>query len=165
LASPPSPADSSPGSSPRSARKDLSNRTGETVGNFHSLRNAFQIVGVHAGNVSPILFQIQKALGGISETGEPTDAAFRRLGLDIETLKKLDAPDLSTLAVALGKVDRATASNVASKIAGRGGAGDLLQIARDSHDFAAAFNRLDDTLIELKQTSFPSSCLSLPSCA
>lgn len=151
--------------------KDLSARTGESVRDLYSLQNAFAIVGVQAGNISPLLFTIQKALGGISDAGEPTDAAFKRIGLNIDDLKKLDAPALlSTLATSLGKVDRATASNVASKIAGRGGAADLLQIARDSEDFAAAiersaagaalfqrnanaFDAIDDTFTSIRQNS------------
>ena len=74
--------------------KDLSARTGESVRDLYSLQNAFDIVGVQAANLPTILFTVQKALGGISEGGEPTDVAFRKIGLSMTELKKLDAPAL-----------------------------------------------------------------------
>lgn len=150
---------------------DLSRRTGENVASLFKLEQAFEDVGVPAGNLPTLIGQVQKALGGVNEQGEPTAAIFAQLGLSIGELKRLDAAgQFKAIGTALGGLDKESAFSAASKIAGRGGAGDLVQIARSSQDFgeamdraarqaemvarnAAAFDRIGDTMRNLRESS------------
>jgi hypothetical protein len=119
------------------AMQDLSNRTGETVSDLTKLQYAFKQVGLDGGSVAPLLGQMQKALGGVNENGEPTGKVFEQLGLSIEELKGMDAPAaLDAITKKLVGLDKSTATNLSAKIFGRNGAGDALQIARSAGEFA-----------------------------
>jgi hypothetical protein len=121
---------------------ELSARTGETVGDLLKLEHAFDMVGLQAGGVAPMLSQMQKALGGVNEQGEPTAKVFEQLGLDIAELKGLDAPAaIEAITKKLAGLNKNEATNLASKIFGRNGAGDAMQIARSANDFADAITR------------------------
>jgi hypothetical protein len=148
---------------------DLSNRTGETVSDLFALQRAFQIVGVSSEAVPVMLLRMQKALGGVNEMGEPTKDVFAQIGLSTAALKKMGGPEaLTAIASALAKLDKSTATNIANTIFGRGAAGDILQIARDSKDFAdelqraarvgdifermhVAFDQIDDGMVRVGQ--------------
>lgn len=121
------------------ALKDLSNRTGELVGDLFQLQFAFQQSGVSAATLPTVLQKYRAALSGVGEMGESTAEAFSLIGTNIEDLKKLDAPAaLDAIFGGLNKLDRNTAAGVAAKIFGRGASGDILQLARDAEGFAGA---------------------------
>jgi hypothetical protein len=150
------------------ALDELSKRTSQSVEDLFKLQRGFQLAGVEAGSVPTVLYQMQKALGGISETGEPTAKIFSAMGLSIEALKaKGGAAALESILSALNGLSVSDASFAASKIFGRGGAQDMLQLARSMDDFskgmaasassakemashAAAFDKLKDTLEMLR---------------
>lgn len=118
------------------ALQDLSARTGESVGNLFKLQFAFEQSGVAAGNVGGVLLKFQKSLSGVGEMGENTAEAFKALGLSTAELASLDSPAaLMKFFDAVNKLDRNSAADVVSRIFGRGAAGDILQLARDSKDF------------------------------
>lgn len=119
------------------ALKDLSNRTGETVGNLFQLQFAFEQSGIAAGNVPGTLLRFQKSLSGVGEMGENTAEAFAALKLNIADLRNLDSPTaLAKIFQGLNGLDRNSAADVAARIFGRGSSGDILQLARDSEGFA-----------------------------
>jgi len=149
--------------------QDLSNRTGETVGNLFKLQEAFDQSGVSAGNVGTILLKFQKSLSGVGEMGENTAEAFQALGLSVEQLRGLSSPEaLLRVFESLNKLDRNSATGVSNTLFGRGAGGDILQLARDTKDFAkaledserqaqlfqrhaAAFDRLGDSFKDIKR--------------
>ena len=121
------------------ALKDLSNRTGELVGDLFQLQFAFEQSGVSAATLPTILQKYRASLSGVGEMGESTAEAFSLIGTNIDALKKLDAPAaLDAIFGGLNKLDRNTAAGVAAKIFGRGASGDILQLARDAEGFAGA---------------------------
>lgn len=150
------------------ALNDLSNRTGETVRNLFSLEHALNQSGVRGENTRLILFNLQKSLSGVSETGESTAEAFAAIGLSVDKLRGLSSPDaLVKIFEGINKIDRNSAAGAASKIFGRGASGDVLQLARDSKAVAeslresanqaslfqrnaAAFDKIGDTLGSIK---------------
>lgn len=147
---------------------DLSNRTGESVRNLYQLEEAFKSVGVGSDNVAPMLGRLQKALSGVDESGQKTDKLFNAIGLDLDQLKSMDAAkQMEMLAAALSQVDKNSAAGLASKLFGREGAGQFLQITRDINAFkqsfrdsaaaadvfaasAAAFDTIGDTVTTIK---------------
>ncbi len=149
---------------------DTSKRTGESVDTLYKLENAFQDIGIAAGNVPGLIGMVQKSLGGVNEMGEPTNEVFKSIGLSIEELKNMSADQqLLKIGKALAGLGKAEAFNIASKIS-RGGAGDLVQIGRSADDFAealeraarraaimgqnaAAFDRIGDTMRNIKEDS------------
>lgn len=151
--------------------QDLSNRTGESVKDLTQLSHALEMSGVSAGGLPVLLQRYRSSLGGVGEMGENTAEAFRLLGLNIADLGRLDAPEaLTKIFSGLNKLDRNSAAGVAGKIFGRGSAGDILQLARDSEDFAenlaeasrqaeimgqnaAAFDRIGDSLGKIRLKS------------
>jgi hypothetical protein len=119
--------------------EDLSARTGETVKDLFLLQRGFELAGISAEAVPMALFRIQKALGGISDTGEPTGKIFAQLGLSIEQLKGMaGAEKIEALVKALAGMNRAGASFAASKIFGRGEAKDMMQLVGKTEEFARA---------------------------
>ena len=121
---------------------DLSNRTGESVRDLAQLQFAFEQSGVAAGNIAPILQKYRQSLSGIGEMGENTAEAFSLIGISIDDLRKMDAPQaLQAIFTGLNKLDRNTAAGVAGKIFGRGASGDILQLARGADGFAEAIKR------------------------
>jgi archaellum component FlaC len=121
------------------ALEDLSKRTGVAVGELYSLQKGFAAAGLEAGDVSGALFMMQKSLAGVNEQGESTTDIFSQLGLDIGRMKNLSGPQqLQTIMERINKLDQGGAVNAASKIFGRGQAGNMVQLARSSKDFAEA---------------------------
>lgn len=147
---------------------DLSARTGASVSSLYQLQEAFKLVGLSADAVPSMLLRVQKAMGGVDDAGNKLDDVFAELGLNLETLKQLKPEQqLETIGDALNKVGGNRATNLASRIFGREGSGDILQISRQLGDFAgslsatagaaqtaqataAAFDKIGDTIQQLK---------------
>ena len=147
---------------------DLSARTGETVAVLYQLEEAFNVVGISADAVPGMVNKLNKSLSGVGEMGEKTDEAFAALGLRMSDLKKMDAPaQFNAVATALAKLDKGSAVDVASRLFGREGSGNILQISRDLQGFqetlsasarealvfsrnAAAFDKLGDSITRIK---------------
>lgn len=150
------------------ALNDLSNRTGESVANLYQLQEAFNVVGISVDALPGMINRFNKSLSGVGEMGEKTSDAFAALGLSTEDLKKMDAPgQMMAVAEAIGQLDRGSAVDVASRLFGREGAANLLQISRDTESFkqtltesareaavfarnAAAFDAVGDTVARIK---------------
>lgn len=144
------------------ALKKLADQSGESAGSIFKLQKGLKAVGADADSAGMLLFQMQKALGGVNEQGEPTAFVLSQLGLSIEQLRtKKGAEVLDLLASKIGKLDRASATSAASKIFGRFSAREFLQVARNSDEFARAigkagtqaaiFDRYSDTFFRLQR--------------
>jgi hypothetical protein len=121
------------------ALEHLSKRSGVAVGELYSLQKGFTAVGLEAGDVSGALFAMQRSLGGVNEMGESTSDIFSQLGLNVGQLKTLTGPQqLLAIMERINKLDQTGAASAASKIFGRGQAGNMLQIARSTKEFSAA---------------------------
>ena len=117
----------------------LSRRTGTSVASLYELQKGFKAVGLTAEDVGPLIFKLQKSLGGINDFGEDTRSTFFRIGLDIETLKRMDAPrQLAAISQALSHLNATGAASAASTIFGREGAANMVQLSRGMTDFSAA---------------------------
>lgn len=124
------------------ALEHLSKRTDTTVESLFKLQKGFKAAGLDAENVGPMIFKMQKALGGVNEYGEDTKSIFFRMGLSIEQLKKLKAPEqFQQIAAALGKLNSSSAANAASTIFGREGAGNMVQLSRSTAEFSEAMKK------------------------
>ena len=121
------------------ALQALHARTGESVGSLYQLQEAFKAVEIDAGAVGGMLFKTEKFLGGITEEGEKTDEILARLGLTLDGLRKLEpGKTFAVVAEQLHKLDAATAANIAGKLYGREGAGNMIQIANSAREFHEA---------------------------
>ena len=141
----------------------LSAETGATVSQLLVLRQTFQDCGVPAGSLSTSLVMMQKALSGISETGQRTEGVFAALGLDIGELRKMSPSDaFQAIGSAIGSLGSAadrTAASVA--IFGRSGAAlnrvfsnpDAIRQARDSLGSMPSIMALNASRAEAWQTS------------
>ena len=124
------------------ALEHLSKRTNTSVADLFKLQKGFKAVGMDADAVGPILFKMQKALGGVNEFGVDTRSIFHRMGLEIETLKKMSAPQqLAAIAGALGKLNTTSAASAAGGIFGREGAGQMVQLSHSTGEFAEAMRK------------------------
>lgn len=103
---------------------DLSAQTGVAVKDLVVLRQAFEDAGAGAGAVPAAINIMQRSLAGVSESGEPTNKMFDRLGLNIEALKKLNpAAQFETIGKAIGGIkDPAEQTAATMAIFGRSGA-------------------------------------------
>lgn len=103
---------------------DLSAVTGASVGDLVVLRQALDDTGVGADSTRMVLTQMQRALGGINEEGQPTNKTFAQLGLNLEELKGLGATEqLDIIGKAIGNLkDPAQQTSAAMQIFGRSGA-------------------------------------------
>lgn len=114
-------------------------RTGESVADLFLLQKGFKAVGLEADGVGQMLFHLQKGLTGISDLGEDTTADFAQMGLSMQAVRAMKAPEqFEAIAASLVKMDRATSSAIAGKLFGREGAANFLQLARSGKDFAEA---------------------------
>jgi hypothetical protein len=120
----------------------LSKRTGVAVEDLYRLEKGFKAAGLSAEDVSPALFLMQKALGGINEMGESTVDMFQRMGLDITALKSMKGPEqLKAVLGAINKLNQEGAAKAASTIFGRNQAGNMIQLARSTEEFSAGMNK------------------------
>ncbi|MDR2462838.1 MAG: hypothetical protein LBD30_03560 [Verrucomicrobiales bacterium] len=105
----------------------LFTQTGVAVKDLVVLQRAFIEVSDSAESLAPALMQFQRALGGVNDEGEPTAKIFQRLGLSIDSLKKMSVPD-ALLAIQKGMQklpDAASRTSAALQIFGRSGKGML----------------------------------------
>ncbi len=123
------------------ALQDLSARTGNSVKDLYKLQQAFAAVGLDADAVSPMLLRAQRAMSGISETGESTMGALASLGLNIQQLRQMSgAEQIEAIARALSHINGSQASSIASQLFGREGAGNILQVSRSMKEFSEGFS-------------------------
>ncbi|HEY0552475.1 MAG TPA: hypothetical protein VGF13_22940 [Verrucomicrobiae bacterium] len=71
---------------------DIGARLRESVSGISKLQFALKQIG-ESGDVGPLMTTINKSLGGVSESGEETASAFKKMGLSVSQLKSLDAPE------------------------------------------------------------------------
>ena len=112
--------------------RTLSMITGQSITDLITLRRVFKEAGISADSLPHNLILLQKSLGGINEEGEPTAYVFRQLGLSIDNLKKLSAPEqLEQIGAAISKLPtQSERAATAMKIFGRGGA-EMLAVLSD----------------------------------
>jgi hypothetical protein len=121
---------------------ELSKRTGETVSNLYMLEKGFRAVGISAENVGPMIYQMNKSMGGINELGEKTQDVFKRLGLNLKALKNEGgAGAMRDILGSLSKLDQSGATKAAASIFGRMGAADAIQISRSMEEVNEAMKR------------------------
>lgn len=127
------------------ALSDLQAQTGELPGTLMLLRQAFQDTGVGAEALGQTLAIMRKAMGGISETGEPTSKIFKQLGIDLDTLQRSDAStQLQTIGQAISSLSTpAEQTAAAMAIFGRSGAR-MLTLLKDREALAAAAKSLGE---------------------
>lgn len=112
---------------------DVSAQTGITVSDLVVLRQAFANAGLGADAVGPAINRLQRALGGINEDGEPTNAALERLGVSMRELQSLSpAEQFNEVSKALAAITDPTERNaIAMGIFGRSGAA-LMALFKDT---------------------------------
>lgn len=103
---------------------ELSQRTGVAVDQLMILRQAFDDTGVGADAGTQAIVLMQKALSGMSESGEPTNKMFAQLGLNMADLKNMSAEDQLTAIgnAIMNLADPAEQTAAAMAIFGRAGA-------------------------------------------
>ncbi|MCX6928199.1 MAG: hypothetical protein NT154_34065, partial [Verrucomicrobia bacterium] len=147
----------------------LSKRTGDSVSNLYRLQEAMRATGGSIESLPTMLFQMQKALGGISETGESTADVFHKLGLNIQELKHANPTEaFNQILQRLGSLSPDSMAKASSMIFGRMGAGTANQMARSPDEFkeasadsarqaaiferaAPAFDRIMQTILGIKR--------------
>ncbi|NQX00454.1 hypothetical protein HQ447_07320 [bacterium] len=118
---------------------DMMLRTGASGKGLVILQKAFENAGLAASQVPQVLNKMQKALAGVNEEGEPTNAAFAKIGLSIEELQKLDPVEAfqKTAQAIAGIESPAQRTAAAMEIFGKSG-GELLAVMNDPEAFAQA---------------------------
>lgn len=123
------------------ALEALHKRTGESVQDLFELQKGFQAAGLSGDDVQSTLLHMQRAIGGVNEMGEKTPDIFRRLGLNIETLRGQDAPkQLESIVTALGKLNSSSAANTAGSIFGRFDYANIIQLMNSTKEVGEAMN-------------------------
>lgn len=136
------------------ALAELSRRTGESVATLFTLQKGMKAVGVESESLPLMIQQINKALGGTNEMGEPTGKIFESIGLSIEELNGMDAAGkINAISTALNKLATASATFAAGKILSRGNPGNMLQIARSGEEFAAAMKKAGPAALQAQRTA------------
>ena len=117
----------------------LSLRTGESVRNLVVLDQAFRNAKMSQADIARSSNLLERALGGVNETGGKTEGAFRRLGTSIEQLKPLSYTEqLAQLAEGFSRLESpADRAAVAMQIFGRSG-GQMLQLLGDPNAMKVA---------------------------
>jgi len=112
---------------------DLSARTGIAVRDLVVLQQAFSNAGMDAEAVGPAINKMQKALAGVTEDGEPSNAALVRLGLTMGQINSMSpAQQFARISSGLAAIQSPTErAAVAMQIFGRKGA-EMLALFRDS---------------------------------
>ena len=117
----------------------LSRRTSTAVSDLVQLQKGFKAADVDVDSLGGTLFQLQKALGGVSESGEDTKSIFAKMGLSVDELKKLNAPEqINAILKSLDNLGTSEAAKAASSIFGRMNAQNIIQLTNSSEDFGAA---------------------------
>jgi hypothetical protein len=117
----------------------LHRRLNTNAGDLFKLQRGFEAAGLSADDVSPLVFKLQKALGGMNEMGQSTRVMFNSLGLSLTALRQMKTPEqLLAITSALARMDTESAAAVAGGIFGREGAASMVQLANSSYIFAGA---------------------------
>jgi chemotaxis protein histidine kinase CheA len=129
---------------------DTMARTGAAGGKLLVLERAFVNAGIAGEKVPTVLNKMQQALAGTNDEGQLTSTAFRKLGLSIEELQKLDPVDaFRKTSQAIAQIpDPAGRAAAAMELFGRAG-GELLVVMNDPNAFGTARDQvgsLADTL-------------------
>ena len=111
---------------------DLSARTGQTTRDLVILRRAFDNSGIGAANTAPMISLLQKAISGVNEQGDKTEAVFKRLGISADALKDMPAIEaMRSLTGAFESIkDPSERATIAMNLFGRSGA-QMLQLLGD----------------------------------
>lgn len=119
--------------------QDMMNRTGAAGKGLVIMQKAFENAGIAAAGVPAVLNRMQKALAGLNEEGEPTNEAFKKLGLSVGELQAMDpvAAFQAIQAAISGIPDPAQRAAVAMELFGKSG-GELLAVFQDSEAFSQA---------------------------
>jgi hypothetical protein len=126
--------------------RGLSSATGESVKNLYAFERGLEAIGSQSQNLPMFFLQTQKALSGVNEAGQRTEAMFAALGLDINKLRVGDSVKAITdIAGALGKLNPTQAAGFAESIFGRFQAESILQIARNMEMFQSAMSESSNT--------------------
>ncbi len=141
----------------------LSAETGVTVSDLLVLRQAFQDCGVPASALSTSVAYMNRALSGVSETGQRTEGVFAALGLDLGALRKMSPADaFETIGRAIGSLGNAADRSAAAvAIFGRSGSAlnrvfsnpNAIRQARDALGSMPAIMSLNASTAEAWQTS------------
>jgi hypothetical protein len=125
------------------ALSDLSAQTGEAPGQLMILKQAFEDTGVGAGSLGQSLALMRRSLTGISESGEPTNKMFDRLGLNMEAIKGMNAQQqLETIGGAIRSLQSPSEqTSAAMAIFGRSG-NQMLSFLKDPAAISTAANSL-----------------------
>lgn len=129
---------------------DMMARTGAAGKGLVIMQRAFENAGMAASQVPQALNRMQKALAGVNEEGEPTNAAFEKLGLSVGELASMDTAEaFKRIADAISSIQNpAQRAAVAMEIFGKAG-GEMLAVLNDPKAFSGAAEQvggLGDTL-------------------
>lgn len=118
-------------------------KTGASGKGLLILQQAFENAGMAADAVGSSLNRMQKALAGVNEDGEPTNAAFAKLGLSVQNLMALDpAAAFRQIGESIAKIQNpAQRAALAIEIFGKSG-GNLLAVFNDAGAFSGAAEQL-----------------------
>lgn len=118
---------------------DMVARTGASGKGLLILEKAFENAGIAGSKLPDVLNRMQKALAGVNEDGEPTNAAFSKLGLSIDELIAMDpAEALAKIGKAIGSIeDPAQRTARVMELFGKSG-GELLVVFTDTSAFETA---------------------------
>ncbi len=101
----------------------MSQRTGASVEKLSLLGYAAEQTGSSLGAVEQSIGLMQRSLSGLNKTTVRTQAAFGKLGLNLASIRNLDAGEQFTAILdAMGKItDKAKRTGIAMTLLGRGG--------------------------------------------
>jgi hypothetical protein len=133
------------------AMSDLSAKTGLSVAQAVTFERAFRLAGLSSTQVGSSIARLQKAMQGVNEEGEPTNAAFEKLGLSIFALQAMTpAAAFEAVSTAIANLGTASArTKAAMDIFGKSGA-ELLVLFRDASIFDVARRQVGGLANELE---------------
>ncbi len=127
------------------ALSDLSTRTGVAAGELRILQEAFARNGLSAEQVGPAINKMQRALVEAGEKGGETARVFDTLGLNLNSLRGMDASSqFSAIGDAINALpDPAARAAAAMQLFGRSG-GEMLTLFANSGAMAEAARSVGD---------------------
>ena len=122
---------------------DMMAQTGASGKGLLIMGRAFENVGLSASDVGGALNRMQKALAGVNEEGEPTNQAFKKLGLSVADLSRMDpVAAFQKISESISSIHSpATRTAIAMEIFGKAG-GKMLRVVTDASAFSAAAEAL-----------------------
>ncbi|HEV2319878.1 MAG TPA: hypothetical protein VGV18_09020 [Verrucomicrobiae bacterium] len=132
----------------------LHQQTGESVKDLYELQEAFKAVGVDSSQLPMMLLRMQQAMSGLGR-GANNAPLFGRVGLDIQALKRMDAPaQIDAIAQALSRVDKQTATGVVAQLFGiETGAVPFLQVIGSAKEFHEILSKVASDALEYERAS------------